>query len=263
MSELLAGAEKITEKYRRWSFVAGVVPAPAADLAAVSAVNLKMLSDLSDHYGVAFSEDRAKKIVGALLGGVVPIAFATGYVGSAIKAVPGFGTVLGAFTMPVFASASTTAVGRIFINHFEGGGTLDDLVPENLKASVKDAVDKAVEKSGEAADAVKGAVKKAAKKSGDAAAAVKGAVKKAATKSGDAAAGDVAKPAAGGTNMTQIQGIGPKLQELLKNAGIETLEQLAAAEVSDLQAILDQAGNRYRLQDPSTWPEKAKAALDK
>ena len=224
MSDLMEGAERITEKYRRWSFVAGVVPVPVADVAAVSGVNLKMLSDLSDHYGVEFSESRGKKIVGALLGGVVPTVFAAGYVGSALKAVAGVGTVLGAFTMPVFASAATTGLGRIFIRHFEGGGTLEDFEPEELAASVENAVDKAVEKSGEA-------------------------------------------PAAGAGedagSLTHVKGIGPKLQEVLKNAGIETLDQLAAAEVSDLQAILDEAGSRYRLQDPSNWPDQAKAALGK
>ena len=209
MSDLLQGAEEITEKYRRWSFVAGVVPVPAADIAAVSAVNLKMLSDLSEHYGVEFSESRAKKIVGALLGGVVPTVFAAGYVGSAIKAVPGIGTVLGAFTMPVFAAAATTGLGKIFTRHFEQGGTLEDLEPEQVEESFQEELGKA----------------------------------------------------AGATDLTVVQGIGPKIQELLRAAGIETLEQLAAAEVSDLQAILDQAGSRYSLQDPSSWPEKARAAL--
>ncbi len=212
MSDLLAGAEHITEKYRRWSFVAGVVPVPFADVAAISGVNLKMLSDLSDHYGVEFSEGRGKKIVGALLGGVVPTVFAAGYVGSAIKAVPGVGTVLGAFTMPVFAVAANTGLGKIFVRHFENDGTLEDLEPEQVAESFKDELEKAAGESG--AD-----------------------------------------------DLTVIRGIGPKLQEMLRAEGIETLEQLAEAEVAGLQAMLDKAGRRYQIHDPSTWPEQAKAVL--
>ncbi len=216
MSDQLEGAEQITEKYRRWSFVAGVVPVPVADVAALTGVNLKMLSDLSSHYGVEFSESRAKKIIGALLGGVVPTMFAASAVGSAIKTVPGIGTVLGAFTMPVFAAAATTGLGKIFVRHFEKGGSLEDLDPEQVKESFEDELEKAAEE-------------KAVETSDD---------------------------------LTRIQGIGPKLRDMLRAEGIETLAQLAEAEVSDLQAILDQGGRRrYQIHDPATWPEQAKALL--
>ncbi len=132
---LLEGAEQITEKYRRWAFVAGVMPVPFADFAAFSGVNLKMLSDLADHYGVEFSASRARNILSALMGGVVPTVFAAGTVGSAIKSVLGVGSVLGAFTMPVFGAAATTALGKIFVRHFEAGGTLEDFKPEAIDSS--------------------------------------------------------------------------------------------------------------------------------
>ena len=66
-------------------------------------------------------------------------------------------------------------------------------------------------------------------------------------------------PEAAPDDLTKIKGIGPKLQEKLKAAGIETVAQLAEAEVSDLKAILDKAG--LKSQDPSEWPAKARAAL--
>ncbi len=211
MSELSEGAQHIADKYRDWAFVAGVIPVPLADVAALAGVNLKMLSELSSHYGVEFKESRAKKIIGSLMGGVVPTFLAAGCLGSLIKAVPAVGTVLGAFTMPVFGAASTTALGKVFVRHFEAGGTLEDLEPEQVEESFQEELEKAIEDN----------------------------------------------------DLTQVQGIGPKLQEMLQAAGIATLAQLAEAEVSDLQAILDKAGSRYQIHDPSTWPEQARELLAK
>ncbi len=57
-----------------------------------------------------------------------------------------------------------------------------------------------------------------------------------------------------------IEGIGPKIEEHLKNGGIKTWEDLANAQQSRLQQILTDAGPRYRLAVPDTWPEQAALA---
>ena len=57
--------------------------------------------------------------------------------------------------------------------------------------------------------------------------------------------------------MTKIEGVGPKIAELLQTAGYATYAQLAQAEVSKLQKVLEEAGPRYRLADPSTWAQQA------
>lgn len=57
-----------------------------------------------------------------------------------------------------------------------------------------------------------------------------------------------------------IEGIGPKIEELLHNAGIHTWAELAAAELEKLQTILDEAGPRYRMHDPATWAKQAALA---
>jgi predicted flap endonuclease-1-like 5' DNA nuclease len=51
-----------------------------------------------------------------------------------------------------------------------------------------------------------------------------------------------------------IEGIGPKIEELLNNADIYSYAQLATTEVSTLRGILDNAGSRFRMHDPQTWP---------
>ncbi len=58
-------------------------------------------------------------------------------------------------------------------------------------------------------------------------------------------------------DLTRIEGIGPKIEGLLKAGGIHNFAGLAKAEVSVLQSILDDAGPRYRIHDPGTWPRQA------
>lgn len=59
-----------------------------------------------------------------------------------------------------------------------------------------------------------------------------------------------------------VEGIGPKIEGLLKAAGIDTWSDLAAAKLDKLQGILDAAGDRYRLADPSTWAKQAGLAAE-
>jgi predicted flap endonuclease-1-like 5' DNA nuclease len=55
-----------------------------------------------------------------------------------------------------------------------------------------------------------------------------------------------------------IEGIGPKVSNLLKGAGIRTYQQLAETAVERLQSLLKQA--KLPMIDPSTWPEQAELA---
>ena len=61
-------------------------------------------------------------------------------------------------------------------------------------------------------------------------------------------------------DLKKLEGIGPKVEAVLKAAGIETFAQLAAAEVDRLEAILDEADFQY--MDPGSWPEQARLAAD-
>ena len=54
-----------------------------------------------------------------------------------------------------------------------------------------------------------------------------------------------------------VEGIGPKIEQLLKNGGIGNWAELAVAPVARLQEILDAAGDRYRIHNPETWPQQA------
>ncbi len=58
-------------------------------------------------------------------------------------------------------------------------------------------------------------------------------------------------------DLKKIEGIGPKIEGLLKADGLKTWAALAGAEVDRLKRILDDAGPRYRMHDPGTWPKQA------
>jgi len=59
------------------------------------------------------------------------------------------------------------------------------------------------------------------------------------------------------TNLQIIEGVGPKIEGLLKAAGYSTWAEIADADISDLQKVLDDAGPRYRIHNPQKWSEQA------
>ncbi|RME88669.1 MAG: hypothetical protein D6770_06435 [Anaerolineae bacterium] len=59
-------------------------------------------------------------------------------------------------------------------------------------------------------------------------------------------------------DLTKIEGIGPKVAEVLKAEGITTYADLIEAGVEKVNAILDAAG--YQMMDAGTWIEQAKLA---
>jgi uncharacterized protein (DUF697 family) len=102
---------------------AGLIPLPLVDVAAISAVHYKMLKDISAVYGVEFVENRVKSIVASLLTGLGSTSVAAVGVRSLAKLAPGLGSLFGIVTLPVVAGAFTYAVGKVFVQHFESGGT--------------------------------------------------------------------------------------------------------------------------------------------
>lgn len=57
-----------------------------------------------------------------------------------------------------------------------------------------------------------------------------------------------------------VEGIGPKIAEVLRQAGVTQFIQVARMSVPQIQAILDRAGVHFKLANPETWPEQADLA---
>jgi predicted flap endonuclease-1-like 5' DNA nuclease len=57
-----------------------------------------------------------------------------------------------------------------------------------------------------------------------------------------------------------VEGIGPKIEELFHNAGIKTWKALSETSVEKCKQILENAGERFIMHDPSTWPRQCELA---
>lgn len=137
MSEKEKQSLKTVKNYMWWSMGAGLIPIPVLDLAAIAGVQLKMLSEVSKVYDVPFEENRGKALISTLVGFVLERSVAFGSVGSLLKAIPGVGVLAGAPTMALSCGAYTWALGKVFIKHFETGGTLLNFDPEQVKEYFK------------------------------------------------------------------------------------------------------------------------------
>lgn len=62
-------------------------------------------------------------------------------------------------------------------------------------------------------------------------------------------------------NLQIIEGVGPKIEGLLHAAGYNTWDDMAKATKEDIQKVLDDAGSRYKLADPTSWPHQASLAV--
>ena len=71
------------------------------------------------------------------------------------------------------------------------------------------------------------------------------------------------KPADSSDDLKKIEGIGPKIENLLKNAGINTFERLKDSSRNEIKTILANGGPQYRMHEPETWPLQAAMAFNK
>ncbi len=60
----------------------------------------------------------------------------------------------------------------------------------------------------------------------------------------------------------KIEGIGPKIEEILKNGGLKTYKDLIDKSVVEIRTVLKEAGPTYAVHDPATWGEQAELAMN-
>ena len=119
-------ADQIIRRHAVYGALGGLVPLPGFDVAVIVGVQIKMISDLCEIYGQSFSKQIVKAYVVSLIGGVLPVSGVSVAIGSAVKSIPGIGSLFGMLVVPGVAAASTWAVGQVLVWHFEQGGTLAD-----------------------------------------------------------------------------------------------------------------------------------------
>jgi len=63
-----------------------------------------------------------------------------------------------------------------------------------------------------------------------------------------------------GDDLRKIEGIGPKIAEILTDAGIGTFQAMADSNPDAIREILLAVGKRYASHNPDTWPKQAEFA---
>ncbi len=129
----LGEARAIVQRNMYWSMGLSLFPVPFLDLITTTGCQVYMLYELTRYYGVAFDRERGKALVAALVGGLIASSGAAGL--SEVFARRFY--LLKLLTRPAFAAAVTYAIGMLFIEHLESGGTLLTLDPEAMRTRFK------------------------------------------------------------------------------------------------------------------------------
>ena len=128
--KVLAG--EIVKKRVYAAIGTGFVPIPIFDLIALTGIQIEMVTKLSSLYEVPFKKDLVKTAITALVGGALPVA-ATPIISSLLKMIPVIGYTTSAVTLSATGGASTYAIGKVFTQHFESGGTLLDFNADRVR----------------------------------------------------------------------------------------------------------------------------------
>lgn len=111
----------------------GLLPMPVVDMLALTGAQLNLLRELGNLYDTEFKEDIVKKLTASLINGYAPLQFAAP-LASALKAIPLIGQTAGSLSMSVLGGGITYAIGKVFVQHFESGGTFLDFNPASVRA---------------------------------------------------------------------------------------------------------------------------------
>lgn len=140
-------ASQIIASAVKWSAGAAVIPLPYVDLIGLATVQVRMVRKLATAYDLDPDEKTLQGVISALLGTLASTTLSVTLVGSSLKFLPGAGTILGSMGMSAFGAASTYAIGKIFVRHFEGGGTLSSFSSETVKDDLKEEFESAKDKT--------------------------------------------------------------------------------------------------------------------
>lgn len=131
-------ADSVIRNHMLISMGVGFIPLPLMDVIAAGAVQLDMIRQLCKVYDVEFKENQGKAVISALSTSILTKMG----VRSALKLIPGVGTIIGGAALAVFNGASTYALGEVFKKHFEYGGTILDFDVERVRKAYKEKFEK-------------------------------------------------------------------------------------------------------------------------
>lgn len=99
----------------------------------ITGLQLKMLAEISDLYGIEFSQHKTKPILASLTGGGLSFTIGQHPYALAFKgwllSIPVVGIPLRFGTGPAIMAAYTWLLGHAFMSHYESGGTYESFRP--------------------------------------------------------------------------------------------------------------------------------------
>jgi len=130
----------IIRRHTVLSAVAGSVPVAGVDMAASAAVQVRMIRDLAQAYGVPFESGRARAVTLAVVSAAA--GFSHGIPKWMVSGFPAL-TPVGWVLKPFYVAALTWGLGSMLTLHFERGGALADFnpLPGDIRASVSRGLD--------------------------------------------------------------------------------------------------------------------------
>lgn len=119
-----------------WAAAATLIPVSGVDMAALAAVEANLIINISSVYGEKLQKYAVSGVISTLLGTLAPMYGAQLTVPLLLKWIP-FGNLVGAATMAGFGAAATYAIGKVFVNHYENGGTFANFDANKAKTELK------------------------------------------------------------------------------------------------------------------------------
>jgi len=137
--ELQDKAEAIINRRTIYAAGAGLIPVPGIDIATLLGVQVIMIRDLAEVYGLRsqFRRNKIKHFIQVLIGDLGTVGVMSG-----VKAIPLVGPIVGMLGVPLTGAAATYALGRVFATHFDQGGTLLDFDPDTSRDYFKEEFEK-------------------------------------------------------------------------------------------------------------------------
>ncbi len=119
-----AEATKLIRYYSLCSGGAGFLSPPVVDLAAVTAVQLRLVKRLAAVHGKDFDQESGRTLVTALAGALAPSFAGQGAAKLALRALGAgtFGSLAAGTAIPALNYAATTLVGKFYHRHFKKPG---------------------------------------------------------------------------------------------------------------------------------------------
>ncbi len=243
-------ADKLVRRYAIFSAGAGWIPLPLIDSATIASIQLIMIKQLANLYETPFKDHLATSLSAAFLASVGTV--------SGFKFLPGVGKIIGGVTVSSIGGASTYALGKVFTQHFDQGGTLFDFDPEKSRAYFQQELEKGKNyvlgmKNKKQVNTLKELVADSQKN--------RAALNKLQEKANQLVEKQrmqtTKKVDIVSTDLKVIDGVGPKIEAALNASGIHNWHQLSNTEPTVIQGILEEAKGNFRLADPESWPEQA------